>query len=158
MIHHISINVHHPLHVAQVLAELLQGEAVPFSPYPGGFVALEYDQHGTLIEVLPRNTKLMPGETAVEMQQPKKSTIPADGVFYTGTHIALSVSLNEAEIQAIATREGWLSRRCNRSGFFDVIEFWIENQLLLELFPPALATHYLSFMQPRSLQQFLRKI
>jgi hypothetical protein len=29
MIHHISIAAHHPLHVSQVLAEILQGQSVP---------------------------------------------------------------------------------------------------------------------------------
>jgi hypothetical protein len=29
MIHHISIAAHNPLHVSQVLAEILQGQSVP---------------------------------------------------------------------------------------------------------------------------------
>lgn len=32
MIHHISISVENPHHVAQVLAEVMNGEAVPFFP------------------------------------------------------------------------------------------------------------------------------
>jgi hypothetical protein len=33
MIHHISIAVHNPLHVSQVLAEILQGQSLPFPGY-----------------------------------------------------------------------------------------------------------------------------
>ncbi len=42
---------------------------------------------------------------------------------------------------------------CNRHDYFDVIEFWVENQLLLEFLSPEIVTKYLTFMEPRSLQQ-----
>jgi len=44
--------------------------------------------------------------------------------------------------------------RCNRDSFFDVIEFWVENTLMLELLPPAFTRQYLMFMQPQNLEQF----
>jgi hypothetical protein len=44
---------------------------------------------------------------------------------------------------------------CNRGdSFFDVIEFWVENKLMLELLPPAIASEYITFMQPQNLEKF----
>jgi len=34
-----------------------------------------------------------------------------------------------------------------------VIEFWIENKLMLELLPAAFAAQYLKFMEPENLAQ-----
>jgi hypothetical protein len=36
-----------------------------------------------------------------------------------------------------------------------VIEFWIENHLLMEILTPELAANYLQFMNPQSLEAFL---
>jgi hypothetical protein len=48
--------------------------------------------------------------------------------------------------------------KCRRGdNYFDVIEFWIENQLLIELLPPELVTKYLTFMEPRSLQEMVQR-
>jgi hypothetical protein len=89
MIHHISIAARQPLHVSQVLAELLQGQSVP-------------------------------------------------------------VSLDR--IQSIAERAGWRMVHCRRGdNYFDVIEFWIEDRLLIELLPPEIVDRYLAVMSPESL-------
>ena len=151
MIHHLSIAVDNPLHVAQVLAELLDGKAVPFTSNPGSYVAVAFDAYGTLIEVHPRGTELRPGmgKDAVRHQ------VNPDAFTYTATHVAISVLASETEIRSIAACEGWRVERYNRGGFFDVIEFWIENHLLLELLPPELAAQYLTFLEPRSLKEFL---
>jgi hypothetical protein len=42
---------------------------------------------------------------------------------------------------------------CHRGDYFDIIEFWVENQLLIELLPPEMVTQYLTFMKPQSLQE-----
>jgi hypothetical protein len=152
MIHHLSIAAHDPLHVAQVLAELFQGEAIPFTGYPGSYVALMFDTNGTMIEVHPHGTELKPTPTQVShIQNPHASQ-------YSATHAAISVPSSEAQIQAIAEREGWLSVHCDRQGFFEVIEFWLENQVMIELLPPSIASKYLAFMQPQSLKQLLAKL
>jgi hypothetical protein len=149
MIHHISISANDPLHVAQVLAELFQGEAVPFSGYPGSYIALMFDTNGTLIEVHPKGIELRPTpEQASHIYNPHAS-------LYTATHAAISVPVSEIQIQAIANREGWRAKLCDREGYFEVIEFWIENQIMVELLPPSIAPQYLAFMQPQSLKQVL---
>lgn len=154
MIYHISIAANQPLRVAQVLAELWQGQVTPFPNHAGSYVVLTFDPHGTLIEVLPRGTELTPGtgkEGAQFSQNPYSSS-------YGAVHAAISVPTSEAQIMAIAAREGWRAVRCNRAEYFEVIEFWVENQLLLELLPSTLAAQYLSFMQPQTLQQVLATV
>ena len=42
MIHHISISAQNPQHVAIVLAEVVKGQAVPWTPHPGSYIGSEY--------------------------------------------------------------------------------------------------------------------
>lgn len=150
MIHHISIAAHNPLHVSQVLAEVLQGTSVPFPGYPDSYVALTLDSQGTMIEVHPFGTALFPGDAANEASHLRPN--PASSR-YSANHAAISVPVSTEQIQAIADREGWRMVLCRRGNdYFDVIEFWLENQLLIELLSPELVTQYLTFMEPRSLQ------
>lgn len=148
MIHHISITANNPLHVSQVLAELLQGQSVPFPGYPESYVALALDAQGTMIEVHPLGTALFPGDKADEATQLR---INPTSSRYTANHTAISVPVSAAQIQQIAEREGWRTVHCHRGDYFDVIEFWVENQLLIELLPPEIVGQYLAFMEPRSL-------
>jgi hypothetical protein len=150
MIHHISIAALQPLHVAQVLAELFQGQVIPFPNHEGSFVALTFDAHGTMIEIHPKGTELIPGaddEAVLHIQNSLASS-------YIPVHAAISVPVSEFKIYEVGLREGWRVARFNR-GFFDVIEFWVENHMLLELLPAADAERYLDFMHPESLQQVL---
>jgi hypothetical protein len=151
MIHHISIAVRNPLRVAQVLAELWQGDITPIPECTGGYVVLAYDHYGTAMLILPKDTEIRPG-TAEAMGEfvynPQISP-------YTATHAAISVSIDEATIRAVGKREGWQVKRCDHQGYFEVIELWIENQVLIELLTPEIAPKYLDFMQPDSLKQFV---
>lgn len=151
MIHHFSIAADNPLHVAQVLAELLDGKIVPFPSRPDSYVAVSFDVYGTAIEVFPRGTELRPGmgKDAVRHQQNPHTSV------YTVTHVAMSIAASEDEIRSIAAREGWRVGRYSRGGVIDVIEFWVENHLLLELLPPELSAQYLTFVEPQSLKEFL---
>ena len=155
MIHHISIAAHHPLRVSQVLAEVLQGISVPFPGHLGSYVALALDDQGTMIEVHPFGTALLPGNAADEATQLRPNPAPSH---YTANHTAISVPVSVTQIQAIADREGWRMVRCHRSDYFDVIEFWIENQLLIELLPPEIVTQYLMFMKPQALQTVIQSV
>jgi hypothetical protein len=149
MIHHISIAVHNPLHVSQVLAEILQGQAVPFPGYPHSYVAIALDASGTMIELHPFGTAFFPGATtqdAVQLQ-PYAEATP-----YSANHTAISVPTSIDQLQAIADQEGWRMVHCRRGdNYFDVIEFWVENQLLIEFLPPEIVDQYLTFMEPQAL-------
>lgn len=152
MIHHISIAVNNPHHVAQVLAEILKAEAVPFFPNPGSYVVIPFDEHGTVIELYPLGSQIKPGEgdeQCVFVNNPINSG-------FTDIHAAISVSTSQEEIERIGAREGWRVLPCNRDSFFDVIEFWVENRLMIELLTPDMASQYLKFATQReNLKYFL---
>lgn len=152
MIHHLSVSAHDPKYVAHVLAELLQGKAVPFpdARYPDSYVALALDDYGTTVDVHPFTTELIPGSENDTMFQQRQNPHAS---IYTITHAAISVPISEEQIRAIAGREGWQTR--HRTGFFEVIELWLENRVLVELLPPGMASGYLAFMEPQRLKQFL---
>jgi hypothetical protein len=151
MLHHLSIAVKNPAHVAKVLAELLQGKSFPFPVFPDCYIVIVDDEYGTAIEIEPLGLELIPGETEVISQQNSSPSA------YTATHAAISVPLSQTEIEAIAQREGWLCRYCDR-GPFDLMEVWVENNLLLELIPPEMASHYTDFMSPDKYVSFLNSM
>ena len=68
---------------------------------------------------------------------------------HTATHAAISVDLEVDEVLAIAAREGWRALVLPRGGF-EVIEFWIDNTVMIELLTPAMAADYLA-VAPRRL-------
>jgi hypothetical protein len=137
MIHHISIPAQDPLHVAEVLAGIWNGRVLPFPPHPGCYMAFACDEHATAVEVYPLGTEVVPGEG----KEGAGFQTNASPSHFTATHTAISVEISQEQIEQIGAREGWRVVRCNR-GYFDVIEFWVENRLLLELLPPELAIQY----------------
>jgi hypothetical protein len=154
MIHHISISVKNPRHVANVLAELLQGSVIPFPPLDGAYVVIAKDAYGTMLEVYPLGSEIMPGQSQDEASFCRN----AHPYHFTSVHAAISVPVSQATIEAIAKREGWRVLPCDRDGLFDLVEFWVENRLMLELLPPVMAVDYLQAMSPANLnalaQQF----
>lgn len=145
MIHHISLPAADPRHVAHVIAELWRGTALPFPPSPGSYIVIPGDSYGTAIEVYPLGDEVVPGGDGREART-------REGVASSpraATHAALSVPIDEARVREIAEREGWRVERFGRSGAFEVLEFWVEGRLLLELLTPELVPRYLDFMMPR---------
>jgi hypothetical protein len=151
MIHHISLPAHEPLRVAKVLAELTGGRYFEFPITPGAYMTIVGDAHGTAIEVLPRQTAWVPGATEVE-------TAPvAPGGRFSGFHVALSVPVSRETIQEVGMREGWRVLDCDR-GPFRLIEFWVENDFLIELLTAETAPTYREFLQPDSYGAWLEGI
>ena len=148
MIHHISIPAQNPLKVAQVIAELFKSEyCAPFPSHPGSYVAFAGDKYGTLVEVYPLGTEMIPGKDSEAIQYQENLSSK-----YTATHAAISIPLEQSQIESIAEREQWRCVRCSR-GYFDVIEFWLENTVLLELATPELAHQYTAVLTPENLAQ-----
>jgi hypothetical protein len=152
MIHHISVAAQDTQHVAQVLAEVLKGQFVPFPPMYGSYMVVAMDEHGTAIEILPIGTEILPG-SGPESCYFEQNFNPSP---HTATHAAISVPRSQSEIEAIGQREGWRVVRCDREGFFNLMEFWVENTLMLELLTPEMTARYLDFtQQPDVLKYFI---
>ncbi len=144
MIHHISISAHDPKHVAEVLAELMNGRCYPF---PGGvadsFMAVSGDEHGSMIEVYPAGVTLLPGTKDNEQARAAYDAKPG----YVPFHLLLSVPVDRATVERIGAREGWRTRYFGRGApgqppVFHVIEFWLENRVMVEVATPDMVEEY----------------
>jgi len=153
MIHHVSISARDPKHVADVLAELMNGKCLPF---PGGvadsFMAVTGDEHGSMIEVYPETVTLHPGKDDGQARAEYKSK--AD---YGPFHLLLSVPIDRATVERIGEREGWRTRYFGRGApgqppVFHVIEFWLENRLMVEVATPDMVAEYTTMFRPGSLE------
>jgi hypothetical protein len=103
------------------------------------------------IELHPFGTAFFPGETTQDAGQLQPY---AEATPYSANHTAISVPTSIDQLQAIADRAGWRMVHCRRGGnYFDVIEFWLENQLLIELLSPEIVDQYLMFMEPQALMK-----
>jgi hypothetical protein len=150
MLHHISVAVNNPYHVAQVLSEVMQGRVFPFSVHEGSYITIAGDQYGTAIELLPAETSLIPGAEEVEFNSTERVSR------FVAIHAAMSVPSSLQEIEATGRREGWLVRLCDR-GPFKVIEFWVENQFMFEFLSPEIVSEYLEFTTPGNFEAFFNQ-
>ena len=137
MIHHLSIPASEPLHVAQVLTELFSGVITGFGPYHDSYIAWANDAHGTAIEVYPVGTEMFPDPGRGQARF--RHNPNASG--FAATHATVSVRRSREEILTLAQREGWRAIELPR-GSFNVIEFWIENRVMLELMTEEMAGDY----------------
>jgi hypothetical protein len=138
MIHHLSIPAEDPALVARVLAAMLGGHVTKFGPYHSSFIAWAGDEHGTAIEVYPAGTEMFPD--AGQGQANFRHNPSASG--FVATHATVSLNLTKDEILAVAKQHGWRAIELSR-GSFNVIEFWIENRVMLELMTPEMTKAYL---------------
>ena len=138
MIHHLSIPAQNPLHVTKILVELFGGVLTPFGPYRDSFIAWAGDKHGTAVEVYPAGTEMTPdsGNGQANFRHNQQASP------FVAAHAAISVERSKGEILALAQREGWRAIELSR-GSFNVIEFWIENHVMLELMTKEMSQDYL---------------
>jgi hypothetical protein len=144
MIHHVSIPARDPEHVATVLAEVMGGRCVPFGPLDGAFMATGSD--GSMIEVYPETATLDIPANDDQVVFGENQAPPRTWPF----HLFLSVPLGREEVERIGAREGWRAKtfgrgRLGHKPFFHVIEFWLENRLMIEVAPPDMAREYEDF-------------
>ena len=167
MINHISIAVRNPEKVASVLAELWGGFVVPFPPAPDSFMVLANDGRGSAVEVTPIDTVLIPGEgfppednfdMGVPTEEYEAKFVKSDfAPQYVATHLNINTQLSEAEVKAIANCEGWRTLTANRGGgLFQLIEVWVENRFMLEVFTPEMTARYIEVMNPQFLAQAMQ--
>jgi hypothetical protein len=140
MIFHASLPADDPARVARALGEVLGGSSKPFQNWPGGYVARggPDDEHVTMIEVYPRTMPAVPGQDD-EMVQVGQDKSPSR---YACFHLAVGTPLSIEQVLAIAAREGWRAKHMSRKGAFDVIEYWLENTIMLELLTPEMQQTY----------------
>lgn len=139
MIHHLSIPATDPRHVAEVLVELFDGTLTGFGPYRDSYIAWATDEYGTAIEVYPAGTEMYPPDGAGQARFRHSSSATP----FVATHATVSIDRTATELHAIADREGWRAVRLSR-GPHDVIEFWIENAVMLELMTREMTHDYLA--------------
>lgn len=140
MIFHNSIPVDNPQLVAEVIAEIWGGkaEAFRFPPWPGAWVAIAGDDRSTTLEVYPREQTMAPGEG----DAPAWACVDENPSQHVAFHVATMTPKTEAEVLAIAERVGWRAVHVARGDFFDVIEVWVENRLLIEVLTPEMQADY----------------
>ena len=148
MIHHVSIPARNPERVAKVLAEVMGGKCVPFGPLEGAFMAMSGDEHGSMIEVYPEQATLDIPANDDQVVFGENQSPPQTWPF----HVLLSVPLEAEAVERIGAREGWRAKTFGRGmkghePYFHVIEFWLENRLMIEVVPPAMAREYDEFMK-----------
>ncbi len=136
MLFHVSVEADDPRHVAGLLAEILDGEAMPFpSVGEGSWVALAGDDRGTIVEVYHRGTELHIGADGVlgRMGIPRRNG---------ATHFAMATPHEIERIYEIAAREGLVAKYCRRGNAFGVVEFWIDGCLMVEVLTPEMQAEY----------------
>lgn len=137
MLFHLSIDARAPAHVAQVLAELWGGVALPFPPVTAGcWMAMAGDADNSAVEVYPRGTCLVEAEGDADAYG-----VPgAEG--RSATHFAMATPLDQDAVFEIAKREGWPAKYRKRGGAFGVIELWIEGERMVEVLTPPMQAEY----------------
>lgn len=136
MIFHISISADDPKRTATMLAELWRGEAFPFPMVgKGSWVAHAGDDRRSTIEVYPRDMALYPTDRAGEERY---EPVSRHGPF----HSAVGTPLSIEEVEEIGRRYGCHTSLCNRGPWFRVIEFWVDNSLMLEMMTPEMQKEY----------------
>jgi hypothetical protein len=74
----------------------------------------------------------------------------------TRIRTGVSVPPERTEIERIGAREGWRARTFGRGmqgqkPFFHVVEFWIENRVMIEVVSPSMVQEYQDFMKSMQL-------
>jgi hypothetical protein len=101
-------------------------------------VAMAGDDRNSAIEVYPRGYILAPTD-----DPSKKWPDAARCLDGSATHAAIATPLSQSEVAAIAQREGWRAGYIKRGNQFGIVEFWLENSILLEVLPPDMQAEYL---------------
>ena len=146
---HASIPADKPEIVAQVLADILQGEALPFPPAgPNGWMAWSGD--GAIeIEIAPRGHVIAFG-------QDQGWTQTAQSTRYSEVHLAICVNRPESEVIAIAQAAGWQAQHRERgNGVFSLCEVWVENAFMIEFLDPAQTERYNQMVTLENYKKFM---
>ena len=152
MIFHFSIAADDPKRTATMLAELWRGEAFYFPMVgKGSWVAHAGDDRRSTIEVYPRDLAFYPNETGEGHQ--RSEPVSRHGPF----HAAVATPLSIEEVQEIGRRYGCHTIVCQR-GPFRVIEYWVDNTLMLEMLTPEMQAEYQRAITPEGWRAMLANV
>lgn len=146
MILHASIPAANPAQVSAVLAQLIGGQSFVFPPFDGAYIAISHVQAGLSLEVYPDDLQLLPDSAGGDVLGLSGQVPASHGAF----HLALATSLDREAIFRLAEQHGWCCRELRRGGVFSLIEFWVENRLLIELLTPEMNAEYRAVVTPSS--------
>lgn len=132
---HLSIDAQDPMHVADILSQIMGGAALPFPPCSGAFIVFGEADDGTAIEVYPLGTTVQQGPDQIAFVQGAANAHPM------ATHICLASPLTEGQLLDIGKQNNWTARTCNR-GPFECVEIWLENRVLIEALDPGMTEDY----------------
>lgn len=166
MINHISFGANDPEKVANILAELWGGVAMPFPPSPGGYLAFADDGKGTMVEIVPLDVQLVPGTGMPDEAAFTRETVTDDyeatfvpgneTTLFSSVHLNINSPLDEGSIKSIAKRENWRCFTANRGrGLFQLIELWVENRFMIEVNTPEMTEVYQNTVSPEAWAAFL---
>lgn len=147
---HASIPADNPRQVAETLAEIMQGEAMPFPPGgPDSWMAWAGDASVEL-EIVQRGHALhCDAQEAAWRPVAQYSRL-------SEVHLAIGVDRPASEILALAKRADWPARLCSRgNGLFGLVEVWVEGSFLLELFDPEQLSRFQQRVTPDSWKAML---
>lgn len=147
MILHASVAADDPQYTAGTLAALLGGIALPVGPGEGTWSAIAPEPIGNMVSVLARGSEFHRTADHVE-------TRAGAPVRHAAFHLLLDTPLGEDEILRLARDRGCHAHRAQH-GAFEVIEFWIDDCLLVELATPELGQAYREMIHSEELRSRL---
>lgn len=143
MIYHVSLPATDPQFAAETLARILEGEAMAFPVVPGAWMAWSGDGL-TEIEVTQRGSGYGRGEPG---REPAWRKTQDDGAL-SGWHLAIGTTLPAEEVVRISRDAGWPAQVCDRKGFFEVTEVWIDDLSMVEVLDPTMQAAYRASFTP----------
>jgi hypothetical protein len=150
MILHASVVADEPRKTAETLAGLLGGIALPLGPGEGTWSAIGPDPIGNMISVLKRGSEFHRTDDHVD-------TRLGAPVRHSAYHMLIDTALSESEVLSLAEECGCHALRA-KHGAFDVIEFWFDDCLLIEVVTPDMGRDYRDLIQSDELRQRLAPI
>ncbi|HEY9735505.1 MAG TPA: hypothetical protein V6D06_04455 [Trichocoleus sp.] len=124
----IWIAVDRPKQAAAALAAVFGGQVKPLASLPGAFTVTAGNSADITFEVCPTGSEW--GSTTAG---------PSGENAFTVSSTALPTPINRQQVEQVAAQEGWAALYCGQVGNWDLVELWIENNLLLELMTPTVA-------------------
>jgi hypothetical protein len=153
MIQHVSLPVNHPKSAAAALAQILHGEAMPFPVVPGAWIVWSEDET-TELELVPRGLGY---KRAAAGKEPEAVRTVVDAV-PTGWHVAIGTTRAAADVVRLAHAAGWPAQICDRAGFFELVEVWIDDACLVEVLDPPMLQRYRAAFSARSWKAALQQM